>query len=118
MDVRCSHTVERGKVMEVIEEAVIEEGAEENEWLPGDDRFYTLTIAEILERQGFKKDALKIYHGLLKKGGQDSLIIKERIERLTGDKDTRDPSVQVDEKRRKNFINWVEKVKKGSGGGI
>ena len=56
----------------------------EGQWPSGDDRFYTLTMAEILEKQGFKKDAVRIYHALLKKGDHNSSIIGERLNRLKG----------------------------------
>ncbi|MBI5047331.1 MAG: hypothetical protein HZB54_00065, partial [Deltaproteobacteria bacterium] len=52
---------------EHIGEAIVEEDGVE---LLPDDKFYTVTMAEILERQGLKKDAMKIYQILLKKGGQ------------------------------------------------
>ncbi|MBI5048933.1 MAG: hypothetical protein HZB54_08315 [Deltaproteobacteria bacterium] len=88
-----------------IEEAIIAEDDGEEERLPVNDKFYTVTMAEILERQGLKKDAMKIYQILLKKGGQNNLVIKEKIERLM--------MVQGAEDRKKDFINWINKLQKG-----
>ena len=103
--------------MKHIEEAIIEEighGADNpsEEWL-SNDKFYTLTMAEILERQGLKKDAMKIYQALLTKGGENSLIIKEKIERLKYGNDAKGLSSQAYEDKKKDFINWVNKLQRG-----
>ncbi|MBI3753033.1 MAG: hypothetical protein HY266_03175 [Deltaproteobacteria bacterium] len=90
--------------MDHIEEAVIEDDS--GEWLP-DDKFYTLTMAEILERQGLKRDALRIYKRLLKKGGQNSIAIQERIDKLSGH------SFRANEEMKKDFIKWINKLQKG-----
>ncbi|MBI5874460.1 MAG: hypothetical protein HZB81_01190 [Deltaproteobacteria bacterium] len=82
----------------------IEEDDSEHERLPDDDKFCTLTMAEILERQGMKKDAMKIYQALLKKGGQNGLLIQERMDKLSGH------SLRSNEDRKKDFINWINKL--------
>ncbi|MBI3398048.1 MAG: hypothetical protein HY026_02270 [Deltaproteobacteria bacterium] len=72
---------------ETVEEAIIEEGDDNEGWLPDNDKFYTLTMAEILERQGLKRDAIKIYQVLLKKGGHDMgflEILKELVDKAPG----------------------------------
>jgi|GEM_PF-1134928 len=71
--------------MEHIEEAVIEEDGGEY-WLP-DNKFYTLTMAGVLERQGLKKGAKKIHETLLMKGGQKMgflEILKEMVDNVKG----------------------------------
>lgn len=88
----------------------IEEDDSEQERLPDDDKFCTLTMAEILERQGMKKDAMRIYQALLKKGGQNSLAIRERIEKLMDD-NKGNPS-KAYEDRKSNFLNWINKLQK------
>lgn len=85
----------------------IEEDDSEDERLSDDDKFCTLTMAEILERQGMKKDAMRIYQTLLKKGGQNSLLIQERMDKLSGH------SLRSSEDRKKDFINWINKLQKG-----
>ena len=73
------------------EESVVEEvspGADNpsEEWLP-DDKFYTSTMAEILERQGLKKGAKKIHETLRMKGGQKMgflEILKEMVDNVKG----------------------------------
>lgn len=85
----------------------IEEDDVEHERLPDDDKFCTMTMAEILERQGMKKDAIRIYHALLKKGGQNNLLIQERMDKLSG------RSFRSNEDRKNDFINWINKLQKG-----
>jgi len=71
--------------MEHIEETVIEEDGGED-WLP-DDKFYTLTMAGVLERQGLKKGAKKIHETLLMKGGQKMgflEILKDMVDNVKG----------------------------------
>lgn len=86
------------------EETVTEEDSSEHTQLPDDDKFYTMTMAEILERQGMKKDAMRIYQALLKKGGQNSLFIQEKIDKLSGH------SLRSNDERKKDFINWINKL--------
>lgn len=94
---------------EHIEEAVIEGDADD--FLP-DDKFYTLTMAEILEKQGLKKDALKIYTRLLNKKGQNNSIVRERIEKLIhGSKEF--SSYYVRDNGKENFERWIHKLQKG-----
>lgn len=93
---------------EICEETIEKDRSEEG-CLPADDKFYTLTMAEILERQGLKKDAMKIYQVLLRKAGQNNLAIQHRIERLMEGSNGKIPSEDFNE-RKKHFINWIDKL--------
>jgi hypothetical protein len=90
---------------------VIREDGEEAGYLPDNDNFYTLTMAEILERQGLKEDALRVYQALLGKKGQNSLIITHRIKRLAGSDSIKGYSLHNLDERRKSFDNWLNKLK-------
>lgn len=84
-----------------------EEDSNEYKQLPDDDKFCTVTMAEILERQGMKKDAMRIYQMLLQKGGQNIPLIQERLDKLRG----HFPRTNND--RKNDFINWINKLQKG-----
>ena len=47
----------------------------------GDDIFFTMTMAEILEKQGYLEDALMIYK-ILSNGSPDDEALAGRITRL------------------------------------
>lgn len=98
--------------MDHIEEMTIDEDNEENGPLPERDEFYTLTMAEILEQQGLKTDALKVYHILLKKAGENNLNIRCRIEKILGSNYRTDVYVEKSEVRKRCFANWVHKLRK------
>lgn len=49
----------------------------------GDDIFFTKTMAEVLEKQGYYDDALTIYK-ILADSAQADAAIAEKIERLKG----------------------------------
>lgn len=85
----------------------------DREYFAYNDKFCTLTMAEILEKQGLKREAIKIYQVLLEKGGQE-LIIKERLKRLMYGDNLQLSSSQHNEDKMKGFIKWVDKLKGGS----
>ena len=73
----------------------------------------TKIYAQILENQGFKLEALKIYENLLKKNPNDKEII-EAIERLTKRKKFSGVNVvklkefnEINQKNRFEFENWL-----------
>lgn len=101
------------KNMEHAEEAVIEDNSE---WL-SDDKFYTLTMAEVLERQGLKKEAIKIYQALINKTGHDSMVIEEKLKKLMPDNKVASSNNSLGsnrhDSRKGDFLNWINKLQKG-----
>jgi len=101
--------------MDHMEEMTIDEDYEENGSLPERDEFYTLTMAEILEQQGLKTDALKVYQALLKKAGKNNLNIRCRIEKILESNYRTNVYVEKSEVRKRYFANWVHKLRKERG---
>ena len=76
----------------------------------------TKTYAKILESQGFKEEALKIYEQLLKENRNDKEIIEE-IQRLKAKKKFNEVNIiklkefnKVNEKNRYEFEKWLSKI--------
>ena len=101
--------------MDHMEEMTIDEDYEENGSLPERDEFYTLTMAEILEQQGLKTDALKVYQALLKKAVKSNLSIRCRIEKILESNYRTNVYVEKSEVRKRYFANWVHKLRKERG---
>ena len=76
----------------------------------------TKTYAKILESQGFKKEALKIYEQLLKENKGDKEIIKA-IERLKSRKKFDGVNIfklkefnEINKKNRYEFEKWLSEI--------
>jgi len=76
----------------------------------------TKTYAKILESQGFKEEALKIYEQLLKKDRNDKEII-EVIQRLKTKKKFDGVNIvklkefnEINEKNRYEFEKWLSEI--------
>ncbi len=76
----------------------------------------TKTYAKILESQGFKHEALKIYTKLLKKYPDDKEL-KESISRLQTRKKFEDVNIvklrefdKINQKNRYNFEKWLSEL--------
>jgi len=77
----------------------------------------TKTYAQILESQGFKKDALEIYEKLLKLNTDDDEI-KKNIKRLKERKKFEGANIlklqefdKINEQNRYDFENWLKDFK-------
>jgi len=77
----------------------------------------TKTYAQILESQGFKKDALEIYEKLLKLNTNDDEI-KKNIKRLKERKKFEGANIlklqefdKINEQNRYDFENWLKDFK-------
>ena len=76
----------------------------------------TKTYAKILESQGFKEEALKIYEQLLKENKNDKEIIKA-TQRLKARKKFDEANIiklkefnEINDKNRYEFEKWLSKI--------